>query len=207
MPLSGIPWEQMPWEMVVYGTNTDLYRLLQWFFVYSILGWLVESIYMSLCARPRHWVNRGFIFGPICPIYGFGALGVYFLLRPFSEHLMLVYLAGAFLATGFEFLVATMLLHLFGEVWWDYHEKPFNYKGILCLESTLAWGVYTVVMFYFLQGAIEKVTALYPKWVGYRLVTFLTVYYFLDFGMHVIFARYPETPEKMRDIRKKIINR
>ena len=58
MPLSGIPWEQMPWEMVVYGTNTDLYRLLQWFFVYSILGWLVESIYMSLCARPRHWVNR-----------------------------------------------------------------------------------------------------------------------------------------------------
>ena len=120
---------------------------------------------------------------------------------------MLVYLAGAFLATGFEFLVATMMLHLFGEVWWDYHEKPFNYKGILCLESTLAWGVYTVVMFYFLQGAIEKVTALYPKWVGYRLVTFLTVYYFLDFGMHVIFARYPETPEKMRDIRKKIINR
>ena len=48
-------------------------------------------------------------------------MGVYFLLRPFSEHLMLVYLAGAFLATGFEFLVAVMMLHLFGEVWWDYH--------------------------------------------------------------------------------------
>ncbi|MDO5424342.1 MAG: putative ABC transporter permease [Eubacteriales bacterium] len=200
-----MPWNLLPWEAAVYGTGTDLYHLLQWFFAYSILGWIVESIYMSLCAG--HWVNRGFIFGPICPIYGFGALGVYYLLQPFEGNALVLYFAGAILATTFEFLVAHLMQHFFGEVWWDYHDKPFNYRGIICLESTLAWGVYTVVMFYFLQRGIAYVTDLYPKWLGYRLCAALILYYLADFGAHVLFARHPEAPEKAREFRKRIINR
>ncbi|MDY3917372.1 MAG: putative ABC transporter permease [Candidatus Limivivens sp.] len=184
-----MPVELMPWGAPVYGTGTDLYHLVQWFFAYSILGWIVESIYMSFCEK--RWVNRGFIFGPICPIYGFGALGVYFLLRPFVGNVFLLYFSGALLATAFEFLVANLMERLFGEVWWDYSGKPFNYRGIICLESTLAWGLYTIVMFYFLHHGIVYVTDLYPKRLGSYLACFLIGYYLVDFGMHVLFARHP----------------
>ena len=125
--------------------GTDLYHLVLWFIVYSFLGWLVESIYMSICNRKI--TNRGFMKGPFCPIYGFGALLAYFILRPLEGNYFLLYLAGAILATAFEFLVGKLMLRFFGELWWDYKEKPFNYKGILCLESTLAWGLYTPVSY------------------------------------------------------------
>ncbi len=96
----------------------------------------VESVYMSICNRKL--TNRGFTHGPICPIYGFGALTVYFLLRPFAGNLVLLYIMGCIVPTLLEYLTAQVMLFIFGEVWW-YNEKPFNYKGILCLESTIAW--------------------------------------------------------------------
>ena len=72
--------------------GTDFYHIIQWFLVYGILGWIVESVYMSICNRKL--TNRGFTHGPICPIYGCGALTVYFLLRPFAGNLVLLYIMG-----------------------------------------------------------------------------------------------------------------
>ena len=94
---------------------------------------------MSICEK--RLVNRGFIFGPICPIYGFGAVGAYLLLRPLEGNYVGLYILGSIGATFFEFLVAKLMIRILGAVWWDYTEKPFNYKGIICLESTLAWGL------------------------------------------------------------------
>ena len=76
--------------------------------------------------------------GPFCPIYGVGAVVGYLVLHPFANNLVALYFVGAVLATVFEYLVAKLMLRLFGEVWWDYHDKPCNYKGIVCLESTIA---------------------------------------------------------------------
>ena len=98
----------LPWDLSIYGTGTDLYHIVQWFFIYSILGWVVETTYMSICER--RFVNRGFIFGPICPIYGFGALGAYYLLKPFAGNYVLLYVLGSILATTFEFLVARLMI-------------------------------------------------------------------------------------------------
>lgn len=119
--------------------GADVWHLVAAFCIYSVLGWLVESIYMSICNH--RLTNRGFAKGPFCPIYGFGALVGYFLLRPFAGNPVLLYLTGAFIATVFEYLVGRAMLRIFGEVWWDYREKPFNYQGIVCLESTIAWGI------------------------------------------------------------------
>lgn len=117
----------MPWNYPVIGT--DIYHIVQWFFIYSILGWVVESIYMSFCEK--RWVNRGFIFGPICPIYGFGAVAAYFILEPLAGNYVVLFIAGSLLATGWEWFVAKVMLHIFGEVWWDYSNKPFNYNFYL----------------------------------------------------------------------------
>ncbi len=159
--------------------NCDVYHLLSYFFVYSIMGWAVESLYMSACSRK--WTNRGFIKGPICPIYGIGALSVYVILQPFRNNYILLYFCGAILATFFEFCVAHIMERFLGGVWWDYHDKPFNYKGIICLESTLAWGVYTVLMFGFLQKMnqliVETATRRFGRSCIQALLILLSVYY------------------------------
>lgn len=186
----------MPWNGVAY--ETDIYHIVQWFFIYSILGWCVESIYMSFCERKP--VNRGFIFGPICPIYGFGALGAYFLLKPLENNYVLLYLFGSIGATFFEFLVAKLMIHIFGTVWWDYHEKPFNYQGIICLESTLAWGFYTICLFGFLHKGVMALANTYPYRIGCIGAGVLMLYYLIDFTIHLCIAKKDEMPEAVRGL-------
>ena len=132
--------------------GSDVYHLIAAFIVYSIMGWIVESIYMSLCNR--RLTNRGFAKGPFCPIYGFGGVVGYLILSPLKGRFVPLYFAGAILATTFEFLVAIAMERIFGEVWWDYNNKPFNYKGIICRESTIAWGFYAVFIIQVLNTKI-----------------------------------------------------
>lgn len=138
------------WTKEIFGT--DVYHLISAFIVYSIVGWFVESIYMSLCNRKL--TNRGFGRSPFCPIYGFGGVLGYLILHPLSSNLVALYLAGAILATLFEYLVGRLMLKLLGEVWWDYNEKPYNFQGIICLESTIAWGFYAIIIITFLHSRI-----------------------------------------------------
>lgn len=195
----------LPWDLSVYGTGTDLYHIIQWFFIYSILGWVVESVYMSICER--RLVNRGFIFGPICPIYGFGALGAYFLLKPFAGNYVLLYVLGSILATTFEYLVGRLMIHIFGQVWWDYTEKPYQYQGIICLESSLAWGLYTVILFAFLQKGVMLLTDLYSYPAGCMAGGFLMAYYLVDFTIHLCRAKFPGIPERARELRRNVLRR
>lgn len=190
------------WETSFFWTGTDIYHIVQWFFIYSILGWFVETVYMSICEKK--FVNRGFIFGPICPIYGFGALFAYFLLKPLSDNLIVLYVVGSLLATAWEFLVAKVMMAIFGEVWWDYSKKPFNYKGILCLESTIAWGFYVLILFTFLHKFVEFVSGLYPYLAGCILGGALMVYYLIDFTIHLCRAKFPEVPKKARKLKNKL---
>lgn len=138
------------WTRELFGS--DVYHLIAAFIIYSILGWFVESVYMSFCNH--RLTNRGFAKGPFCPIYGFGAVIGYLVLNPLSGHYVTLYLTGAFLATTFEYLVGIMMQKLLGEVWWDYTEKPMNYKGIICLESTIAWGFYAIIITMFLHERV-----------------------------------------------------
>lgn len=138
------------WTRELFGS--DVYHLIAAFIIYSVLGWFVESVYMSFCNH--RLTNRGFAKGPFCPIYGFGAVIGYLVLNPLSGHYVTLYLTGAFLATTFECLVGIMMQKLLGEVWWDYTEKPMNYKGIICLESTIAWGFYAVIITMFLHERV-----------------------------------------------------
>jgi hypothetical protein len=142
--------DMIMWTRELFGS--DVYHLIAAFIIYSVLGWFVESVYMSFCNH--RLTNRGFAKGPFCPIYGFGAVIGYLVLNPLSGHYVTLYLTGAFLATTFEYLVGIMMQKLLGEVWWDYTEKPMNYKGIICLESTIAWGFYAVIITMFLHERV-----------------------------------------------------
>lgn len=188
----------MFWTRGILGT--DLYHIVQWFLIYSMLGWLVESIYMSVCNRKL--TNRGFMRGPMCPIYGVGALTVYFLLRPVCHNIFLLYFSGALVATSLEYVRAKIMLRIFGEVWWDYSQKPFNYKGILCLESTIAWGFYTLGLFLFLHKGVEYIVNSYSFQTGTRLGSVLILIFSVDF-LHCLYLQkkdsLPITFEEIRE--------
>lgn len=167
------------WTRELFGS--DVYHLIAAFIIYSVLGWFVESAYMSFCNH--RLTNRGFAKGPFCPIYGFGAVIGYLVLDPLSGHYVTLYLTGAFLATTFEYLVGIMMQKLLGEVWWDYTEKPMNYKGIICLESTIAWGFYAIIITMFLHERvlhlIDAMDMVYGRILCIVILAIVTVDYLI----------------------------
>ena len=111
---------------------SDLFIL---FVFYSSLGWMCEVCYCALITH--RFVNRGFLHGPWCPVYGIGALSVIGLLQPFAHNVFLLYAASFFITGAVEYLTGWLLEMLFHTKWWDYSDKKFNIKGRVCLFNSL----------------------------------------------------------------------
>lgn len=165
------------WTMQLF--DTDVYHLVAAFLIYSVLGWLVESVYMSFCNRKL--TNRGFAKGPFCPIYGVGAVCCFLIMGPLRGHYIQIYLLGALLATVFEYLVGRAMILIFGELWWDYNEKPFNFQGIICLESTVAWGFYALGIVHILHGWVYRLIDTVKFETGIKMVCVLLAIAFVDY--------------------------
>lgn len=106
-----------------------LYEMLLYFFIYGILGWCTEVAFAA--AKERRFVNRGFLNGPICPIYGVGVVTVTAFLDPLRDQWVLLYLASTILVTLIEGLTGFVLDRLFHHKWWDYTGMPFNI-AVMC---------------------------------------------------------------------------
>ena len=165
-----------------YFHNMDINQFVFWFFVYSFCGWCMECVVIR--RDLGYWENRGFTKMPFCIIYGVGIFIAYHLFAPIQNNYFALYIAGAIGATIFEYLTANIMLKLFGEVWWNYEYKKFNYKGIICLESTLGWGLLSLFIFGFFNNYIE----FFIKSLNHELVviisTFLVISYLVDFTYH-----------------------
>jgi len=179
----------------------DLYHLIAGFCVFSVLGWLVESIYMSFCNRKI--TNRGFMTSPFCPIYGFGAVLGYLILHPLEKNVVVLYLVGALIATIFEYLVGRLMIRLFGELWWDYNDKPFNYKGIVCLESTIAWGFYALGVVHFVHAGINWLIDMVSIQTGIRLIVATLALVAVDYAFQLIKVLNIDVHEKKQYISDK----
>ena len=165
------------WTYHVFGT--DVYHLIAAFMAYSVIGWCLESIYMSFCNKKL--TNRGFGKGPFCPIYGFGGVIGYLILSPFAGNYVAIYIVGAVAATTFEFITGVLMIRFLGQLWWDYNEKPFNYKGIICLESTVAWGFYALGIVGFVHKGIIGMIDHVDMSVGIKIVTVIFVAVVIDY--------------------------
>ena len=140
------------------------YTLQQWilyFYVYCFLGWVFETCYVSL--KKRRWVNRGFLHGPFLPIYGSGAVMMLFVSEPFKDNLILTYFAGVVGATLLELVTGAAMEALLKVRYWDYSNQKFNYKGYICLSSSIAWGFFTILMNEIIHPAILHVLSILPK--------------------------------------------
>ena len=169
--------------MVSFLTETtvcgfSLYQTLAYFLIYSCLGWCLEVIYAAVTTGKL--VNRGFLNGPVCPIYGFGMIIVLYLLTPLVDNTLLLYIGGVILPSALELVGGWALYKLYRTRWWDYSDYPFNIGGYICLEFCLLWGVGTLVVMRIVHPIIAGLAAMIPPLVGVILMCVLYAVYAAD---------------------------
>lgn len=183
----------------------SLYYIISWFFIYSFLGWAWESAYVSI--KNKKLVNRGFINGPLCTIYGAGAVTIYLLLRPFEKNLALLYLGGVISATALEYVTGWIMETVFRTRWWDYSNKKFNLHGYISLASSLLWGAFSILLFKLLQPFVSWITSLYPQSIGEVILAVVSVLYGIDFGISAYTAfGLSKTFGKVEDMLEELIS-
>lgn len=119
------------------------------FFLYSVLGWIVETIYVSI--QLKTFVNRGFLIGPYCPIYGCGSLCMIFYLEQYNDNVITVFLLGVMICSILEYFTSYIMEVLFKTRWWDYSHKKFNLNGRICGENSLLFGIGGVFIIYLIH--------------------------------------------------------
>ena len=168
------------------GTITSIYNLFYYFVIYAMLGWVIEVIYAYF--KRREFVNSGFLLGPFCPIYGVGIVSVFLILEGLISSIfktgkisiIAVFLISTVIMSLVEGVTGFLMSSIFHITWWDYSEKPLNYKGYICLEFSLVWGVIgTVVLVWFHAVTIELVSAI-PINIGEPLLVILAAYFLID---------------------------
>lgn len=154
-------------------TAQHLYYLFQCFFIYAFLGWCTEVAFAAF--KEHRFVNRGFLNGPICPVYGFGVVAVIHFLTPLRSNLLLLYLGSTLLVTAIEWLTGFILEKIFHNKWWDYSNMPLNLNGYVCLLFSLIWGVFCVFIVDVFHPMIDTLLSHIPFLVGIILVCILVI--------------------------------
>lgn len=150
----------------------ETYRLIVYFFIYGFAGWCVEVAFASV--KERKFVNRGFLNGPICPVYGVGVGAVVTLLEPWKEHILLLYVASVVLVTFIEWITGYAMDKIFHHKWWDYSQMPLNIGGYVCLLFSLVWGIACVIIMKVIHPLTEKLTEIMPFPLGMTLCIIFT---------------------------------
>lgn len=153
----GYTWVQMGWIVLIY----------------SCLGWCCEVAFAAL--KTGKFVNRGFLNGPVCPIYGFGVLSVVLVLEPVKDNLLLLFFGSMVFTSLLEFIAGFAMERIFHDKWWDYSNNPFNIKGYICLEFSIIWGIACVLVVDIIHPIIMKLVNALPHTLGLWLMGALYV--------------------------------
>lgn len=118
-------------------------NLISYFIIYSFFGWALESLYKTILQKKA--INSGFLYGPFCPIYGFGALIMLLCLEHFIDNITLLFIVSFFILSLWEYIVGILLEKIFKTKYWDYSNNKFNIKGRVCLLNSCFWGILGVI--------------------------------------------------------------
>lgn len=171
-------------DIVLYENRklSNTQKVILYFFIYSFLGWLMEVIYAMFVER--HFVNRGFLYGPICPIYGFGALILIGSLKNIKGNKLLKFIVAVVAFSVFEYIVSYILEILFNQRWWDYSNDILNLQGRISILYSLVWGVlgilFTEKLHPFIRKKVEKISLLIPKTIQIIIILSLLIIFVID---------------------------
>ncbi len=160
-----------------------MYMLLWTFFVYAFLGWCTEVSFAALTSGK--FVNRGFLNGPVCPIYGCGVVIVLFFLEPLRENTLLLFLGSVVLTSVLEWLTGFVLERIFHQRWWDYSNEPFNLGGYICLRFSIAWGLACLLVVDVIHPTIHWLITLIPHTLGLVLLAVFSAAMVVDLAATV----------------------
>lgn len=142
----------------------EIYKLLLFFIIYSFLGWLLETVAKSI--EQKKFINSGFLVGPLCPIYGFGAFIMLIFLDRFKENYLLLFFMGMVILTAWEYLVGIILEKAFKTKYWDYSNYKINFQGRICLVHSTIWGILGVIFTRFIHPyVIEFINIIDIKYI------------------------------------------
>lgn len=176
-----------------------MYYFVLYFFVYGFLGWCTEVAFAA--CKEKRFVNRGFLNGPICPIYGIGVGVVVQFLSPYKENLVLLYVTSVVLVTTLEWLTGFILEKIFHNKWWDYSNMPLNLNGYVCLLFSLIWGVACVIIVDFIHPVVQKGLSWIPVSIGVTLIVVLGIAIFADLYVTAsTILKMNKSLEKMEEI-------
>ena len=160
------------------------YSVPQWvlfFLIYCFAGWCIESAFVSW--RQRRFVNRGFLNGPVIPIYGSGAIAILFATLPVRRWVPAVFLLGMLAATVLEYVTGAAMEAIFKVRYWDYSKNPLNLHGYICLGTSLAWGVLSVILIYGLHAPVERAVLACPETLAQILALVLSGLFLSDLAV------------------------
>lgn len=157
--------------------------IILYFFMYSFLGWLAECIY---CGLPqKKFINRGFLAGPYCPVYGCGAMLVLHILNPFKKYAILIFLLGILLTSILEYITSYLMEIAFHTKWWDYSTYPFNLHGRICLKNSLLFGLMVLVVVYGIHPIVVDLVSKIPTILQPILTCILLLVFTYDMIMTI----------------------
>ena len=155
----------------------ELYSFIWYFIFYSFFGWCCEVVFCSI--NTGKFVNRGFLNGPLCPIYGFGSVTILYTLQALENNLLLLFLGSALLCSLLELVAGYLLKTLFHASWWNYSDQPLNLGGYICLKFSLLWGAGCVILVHLIHPAVQVLIKNIPLNVCYvLLVAFYSILVF-----------------------------
>ena len=154
-------------------SSMSIYFILLYFFVYGFLGWCTEVGFAAF--KTHHFVNRGFLNGPICPIYGVGVTAVITVLTPYKSDIIVLYILSVVLVTVLEGVTGWAMDKIFHNKWWDYSDMPLNIGGYVCLLFSIVWGFACLFIIYFIQPLVHDLISIIPTIVGIILIIILGI--------------------------------
>ena len=171
------------WQTNIFGI--DIYHLIYYFFIYGFLGWIMECA--SVFVDTKKLVNRGFVSGPICSIYGIVAVALVILLSIVKNNIFFMFLIALVVPSVLEYVTGYILEKSFHAKWWDYSHKPFNLKGRICLTTSLLWGVLSIILVRVVHPLIERLVNLISPRVGEVFGVFVLILFTLDVA-HAVYT-------------------
>lgn len=152
------------------------------FFIYSVLGWIAESIYVSILQKKA--VNRGFLIGPYCPIYGCGSVLMILYLTQYKNNFITVLLLSMLICCFLEYITSYLMEKIFKARWWDYSNKKYNLNGRICGENALLFGIGGLAIIYIIQPIVQNLIALFNP----KIIIILSIIFFIIFVTDTILS-------------------
>lgn len=161
-----------------------IFYLVIYFSFYSFFGWICETIYCSI--GQRKFVNRGFLNGPFCPIYGFGAIILTLCLSDFKNNIILLFLLSAILMSILEYITSYVMEKMFHARWWDYSKNKFNINGRVCLKNSTMFGLMSVIFIEVIHPFIYNIVAGWSYGLVRNIAIIMLSYFIVDLVVSII---------------------